>query len=273
AAGDFAHAFEGIPPVGESDRLVVFLRRPGALPEWTPRPDLPVASSGWESASYMDADLRISAVWIQDGVTYAFQQTMNPGPTQLTRLPMSEAELRKSIQLVLKLRDDMDRAVANPDPVERGQQLAALVCSENGIARMSALEKLERGGASETNVLFDLLSDRGLLGVHQEFIGVLVRKRAADPRFAELLREETSYWLQECPALKPGWWFTAPASGSGANLRAAQCDSRVETAGHHAGGAGFRGGVAHLSAYREIGEDRPDDRAVETAYAKLITLS
>lgn len=204
-----AHPFEDIPPVGQSDRLIVFLRRPGALPEWSPRPDLPVETTGWESANFMGDDLRISAVWIQDGVTYAFRQTMNPGPSQLAMLLMSETELRKSIQSVIQLRKTMDRAVANPDPVERGRQFAMLIRSQDRIARMSAIEKLEHGGAPETKLLFDLISDQNLLGQHSIFIDALVRKRIVDQRFAGFLNEETVYWSQVCHALKPGWWIAA----------------------------------------------------------------
>jgi hypothetical protein len=204
SGGQFDHFFEGVPPVRPGDRLIVFLRRPGALPEYNPRPDLPVDTDGWQPANLM-GDLRTSAVWIQDGVTYGFVQTMNPGPTHLIMLRVSETQLRTSIQSVLQLRDAMDRAVANTDPVKRGRQLAALFRSENAIAKMSALEKLKRGGAAETNVLFALLSDQSLLGWHQDIIGALAGKGVADARFASLLNEETAYWSAACRTLKPGW--------------------------------------------------------------------
>jgi hypothetical protein len=68
-------------------------------------------------------DLRTSAVWIQDAVTYSFLQTMNPGPTHFAALRLSETDLRKSIQSVLQERCAMDRAVANPDPVDRGMMV------------------------------------------------------------------------------------------------------------------------------------------------------
>jgi hypothetical protein len=209
--GDFDHPFESVPPVGENDRLIVFLRRPSALPEDNQRPDLPVGTSAWEPANLM-GDLRTSAVWIQDGVTYGFLQTINPGPTHLTMLRMSEAELRRSIQSVLLLRGAMDQAVANANPVERSRQLAALVRSRNEIARMSAMEKLKRGGAAEANVLLDLLSDQNLLGWHQDFVGALVGMRVANVRFAQLLSEETTYWSKACRTLNPGWWNGASYS-------------------------------------------------------------
>jgi hypothetical protein len=203
--GIFDNLFEGVLPMQQSDRLIVFLRRPGALPEYNPRPDLPVDTSGWGPANYT-GDLRTSSVWIQDGVTYGFLQTLNPGPTHLATLRMSENELRKSVQSVLRLRDAMDKAAANADPAERGRQLAALVRSENPIARMSALQKLESGGAPEANVLVGLLSDPRLLGWHQDIVGALVRKRVTEVRFGEFLGGETTYWSHTCRKLKPGWW-------------------------------------------------------------------
>lgn len=65
------------------------------------------------------------------------------------------------------------------------------------------------GGASEAKVLLDLLSDKSLLGWHQDIVGALVRQRVADVRFAGFLREETTYWSRSCRTLKPGWWNAA----------------------------------------------------------------
>jgi hypothetical protein len=200
--GLFDPPFEDVPPVAPGDRLIVVLRRPGALPEYNPRPDLPIETAGWQPANFF-GDLRTSAVWIQDGVTYSFLQTMNPGPTHLTMLRMSETQLRSSIQSVLQLRDAMDRAVANTDSVGRSLQLEALVRSTNSIAKMSALRKLDGGGAAETNVLLDLLSDQSRLGWHQEIISALEGKPAAENRFGGFLSEETAYWSRTCRALKP----------------------------------------------------------------------
>lgn len=202
---EFDHPFEGIPPIVENDRLIVFLRRPGALPEFNPIPNLPVDTSDWEPAN-ATGDLRTSTVWIQDGVTYSFLQTRNPGPTHLTTLLMSEVELRRSIESVLLLRGAMDQAVANTDPVERSRQFGALVRSNNEIARGSAIEKLKFGGATEANVLLDLLSDEDLIGWHQDFVGALAGMRVAGIHFAQFLSHETVYWSKVCSTLGPGWW-------------------------------------------------------------------
>ena len=139
-----------------------------------------------------------------------FDNSVRGSGSNLTMLRMSETELRRSIQSVLLLRGAMDQAVANAGPVERSRQLAVLVHSKNEIARMSAIEKLKRGGAAEAIVLLDLLSDQDLLGWHQDFVDALVGMRLADVRFAQFLGEETSYWSKVCHTLNPGWWNGAP---------------------------------------------------------------
>ena len=198
AKGDFEHPFEALPPVEESDRLIVFLRRPASTSPWQP-------ASKW-------GDFRVSAVWIQDGVAYGFLQTMNPGPTHLTELGMNEAQLRESVDSVLQIRGAMDHAVANADPVERSRELAALVRSEKPIVKMSAIERLKRGGAAEAHVLVGLVSDESLLGWHQDFVGALVAMHAAGVPFAQFLNEETNYWFHVCGTLSPGWWNRPPYS-------------------------------------------------------------
>jgi hypothetical protein len=44
----FGGGFEDPPPAQQGDRVIVFMRRPGALPEYAPRPDLTVATEGWQ---------------------------------------------------------------------------------------------------------------------------------------------------------------------------------------------------------------------------------
>lgn len=201
---DQQHWFQGIPPIGDGDRVMVFLRRPGALPEWSPN-HASIKTDGWQPANNM-GDLQTSAIWIQDGSLYGFFQTINPGPTRLVRMQESEADLRKQIQAVMQLRDAMDRAVVTADPVDRSRRLTALFRSGNVFARASSLQKLERGGEAGTAALLDLLTDQSLLGWHQDILGALVEHRVSDDRFGKFLSEETDYWSTACRMLRPGWW-------------------------------------------------------------------
>ena len=265
AKGDFEHPFEVLPPVQVGDRLIVFLRRPASTGGWQP-------ASEW-------GDFRVSAAWIQDGVVYDFSQGSNTfsfGPTRLAELGMSEAELRQSIESVLQMRRAMDHAVADADPVERSRELAALVRSENRIAKKSALEKLKRGGEAEAHVLLGLLSDESLLGWHQDFVGALVSMRAAGVPLAQFLNKETSYWSNVCRTPNPGWWYRPPYSD-------------FETAKNHytrvhalltgirelgvseakPAARDFRGGVEHVPSRRGTWKDRPDHRGLKVGAGTL----
>jgi hypothetical protein len=196
--------FQGIPPIREGDRVMVFLRGPGAPPEWSPN-NVSIKTDDWQPANNM-GDLQTSAIWIQDGSLYGFLQTMNPGPTHLVMMQESEAQLRKQIQAVMQLRDAMDRAVVTSDPVERSRQLTALFRSGNVFARASSLQKLARGGEAGTAALLELLTDQSLLGWHQDILGALVEQHVLDDRFGKFLSEEADYWSTACRMLRPGWW-------------------------------------------------------------------
>ena len=201
----FFNTFEDPPPVTEDDKLVVFLRRDGAMPEYNPRPDLPVDTKGWQPADTF-GDLRTSAVWVQEGRAYGFAQTKNPGPSHLVALRESEGEFRGAIQTVLQERGAMDHAMAAVDPTWRAQQLAALVRSKNMTALISALEKLAQGGKPAADELFQLLSDESVQGPTDMIIGSMEATGYGDVHFADLLRQETIYWAAACTTLKPGWW-------------------------------------------------------------------
>jgi hypothetical protein len=206
---DTNSAFKDPPPAQLGDRLIVFLRRPSALPEYNPRPDLPSDTEGWQPAQLWGG-LLTSAVWIQDGELFAYLQTGNPGPTHLVAYKESEEEVRSQVSAVLRLRAAMDRAAAISDPVERSRRLVGLVRSGSlpgaRFARASALQKLAAGGEVEADALLGLLSDESLLGWHQEIIQALAGKPVAEFQFNNFLMEETTFWSKACTTLGSGWW-------------------------------------------------------------------
>jgi hypothetical protein len=194
-----------VPPIGKDDRMIAFLRRPGAMPEYNPRPDLPVTAFGWQPAAWYGGFLT-SAVWLQDGAAFAFVQTMNPGPTHLVDLMWTEGKIREQIHTVLLLRDALDRALANPDPETRSKQLADLVRADRTFAQSSALRHLESGGTAATAALLDLLADQTLLGQHSAILEALVKSNPRDLDLGPMLRQETRYWTRACRTLQTGWW-------------------------------------------------------------------
>ena len=72
------------PPLRTTDRIIVFLRKPGVPPEYdlgNPKESV----IGWQPANFWE-ELRASTIWPQDGVAYGYGQTINPGYSHLGRL-------------------------------------------------------------------------------------------------------------------------------------------------------------------------------------------
>jgi len=208
AQGELASGMDpyvAAPPLRPTDRIILFLRQPGALPEYSIRPDLPVSTDGWQPADHFGGFLT-SAVWLEDGAAYGFYQIVNPGPSRLVDIRRSETRVRERINSVLRVRASFDKALGVAEPGERARNLAAFVRSDVFVARWSALRHLESGGAPAVNALQELLADPDLLARHSEIIETLVRTGAKSLDFVPVLKEETAYWAKACGKHGPGWW-------------------------------------------------------------------
>jgi hypothetical protein len=78
------------PPLRTTDRIIVFLRKPGVPPEYdlgNPKESV----IGWQPANFWE-ELRASTIWPQDGVAYGYGQTINPGYSHLGRLRVTEEQ-------------------------------------------------------------------------------------------------------------------------------------------------------------------------------------
>lgn len=140
------------PAMQPGDRMIVFLLRPSAHLEYFSPPEAS-NTDGWRSANGF-GDMRFSAVWLRNGEAFAIFQAVNPGPTTLSDLSLTEQELRRQIDEGIQLRASLDRALESPaDFVARALQLAELVRSDDPIAQISALQYLAKGGSAAGVVL------------------------------------------------------------------------------------------------------------------------
>lgn len=202
--------FVDAPPMRDIDRLFVFLRRPGALPEYNTRPDLPVSTVGWQPADLQG--LRTSTVWLQDGVAYGFRQTMNPGPSHLVPLwsepgkLWGEPELRNAINSGIRQRQEFDKALGNPDGAARAKELANFLKSGHGVPRQSALRHLGSGGHDAAVVLQELLADETQMPQYPELLDALLKTGVHTFDFKRVMQREKAYWAAKCPLLQAGWW-------------------------------------------------------------------
>lgn len=203
------HPFISAPPVRNGTRAVLFLRRPGAAPEYNPRPDLPVSIAGWQPANWW-GDQLTSTVWLEDGAAYGFRQVMNPGPSRLVHLGLNESQLREEVRRVLDQRQLLDHALGRRDATNRSAEPAALVRSNKGVPRWSALAHLSAEGAAGAKVLQELLADGKLLPWHDQVINALLKTGVPGLSFAEVMVQETQYWTPTCRLLPRGWWNQPP---------------------------------------------------------------
>jgi hypothetical protein len=120
-----------------------------------------------------------STIWLQDGVGYAFKQTMNPGPTHLVPYSVedvqiekgkpiwkpkpNEAQIRADISSRLQLRGTFDRAVAGRNLVRRVAELARLVTCGDDVAIRGTLARLNVEGPEAAPALQPFLEDDRLL--------------------------------------------------------------------------------------------------------------
>jgi len=198
-----SRSYEIAPPIRDVDRLIVFLR-PGDKPtNWT---------------------MLTSAIWLQDGVAYAFEQTMNPGPTHLVAFSsatvqiengkavwkpspkQNESLVRSDIGRLLRLRETFDHAVANPNAVARAAELARLVTSGDDVVIRGALAKLSGEGPEAAHALRPFLNDDSLLNAHFQILDSIAVTGAHDIRLDSIIRSETSYWTQMYhQTLNPNW--------------------------------------------------------------------
>jgi hypothetical protein len=156
-------------------------------------------------------------------MAYAFEQTMNPGPTHLVGLfstagqfengkavkpspKQSEAQVRAAIGRLLHLRETFDHAVTNPNAVARAEELARLVTSGDDVVTKGVLAKLDGEGPEAAHALRPYLNDDRLLRRHFQILDTMAVNGARDIRLDSIIQRETSYWVQTCDRTLDANW-------------------------------------------------------------------
>jgi len=191
------HYYLVAPPMRDVDRLIVFLR-----PDDSPT----------------NRTMLTSAIWLQGGAAYAFEQTINPGPTHLVAFSLASARLyngalqpnevqvRAEIDRLLRLRATFDRALATSKGAARAAELARLVTSGDDFFVRGVLAELDGDGPDAAHALRPYLEDDGLLTEHFRIIDTIAVNGARDIRLDSIVRRETGYWKLMCVrTLDPNW--------------------------------------------------------------------
>lgn len=128
----------------------------------------------WMATSEWGGGMKESVAWIEEKKVYAFVQVINPGPSRLTSLGMSEAEMKTRVLEVLKTQNALAKAIALPDPVKRAEAIQPFASYDFFLTRQDAFDALGDCGESALPILLKILQNED----YDKF--VLVRYYAAE---------------------------------------------------------------------------------------------
>jgi hypothetical protein len=191
------------------DRMILFLKK-NSMEATSQRGDgsLPSpASIRWKSSDSYD-DMSVSVAWIEQGKAFGFVQVMNPGPSLLIPLGLSEDELKSRALKVKDVQNSFLQAAAIANPANRAEALASFTHHPLYFARGAAFEALRKSGKAALPVVRSMLADDALLDIHGELVGVLAEAGNGDvgPDLTQLVVKGLDFWRVTGPALKRGWW-------------------------------------------------------------------
>lgn len=190
-------------------RMILFLKRkpPAAGPQEV------ISPPAWRPANLFD-EMNASVVWLEEDKSFAFQQLMNPGPSELVEFGRSESEIRVRTLEVMQFRADFNRAASIADGSIRAEALAAFTSSEFFLSRVRAFEELEKRGQESVSVLLKILHNETKLNLHGSAIRSLIAIGGprVGPALTDSVRREMLFWKVTAPQLKPGWWNSVSES-------------------------------------------------------------
>jgi hypothetical protein len=202
-------AATNLPTRVSASRMCLFLRK--------------TASGSWGAAD-KTGGMKTAVAWIEENQAYAFVQEMNPGPSLLVPLRLSEAEMKAQVSDVVQTQDALARTVAITSLSQRAEALKPFISSKHWFARKEGFAELGKCGGAALPVLRGLLDDESLLAQHGDVIGALGQAGGANvaAELTALVEAETRFWKQTAPKLKQGWWngagFQGPAEWSRVEL-------------------------------------------------------
>ena len=164
-------------------------------------------STNWETASDFGG-MQVSMAWIEDGQAYAFVQRMNPGPSLLFPLHLSESEMKSQVADVVQTQTAFGNTIAISNLEQRANALKLFVSSKHWFARKAAFTELGNCGEAALPILRRMLNDESMLPQHGDVIGAMGHAGGISvaPELTKLVETETQFWKQTAPNLKSGWW-------------------------------------------------------------------
>ena len=205
--GFFGDKSDDPPKYVSGSRMILFLKekeRSAAIAH-TASGDVPVERQ-WEPAS--GEGITWSVLWLEDKQPFAFIQIMNPGPSLLTSYGESEQKVRERASAVMRIRQELNEAVAIKDQHMRAEALESFTTSGLYYARDLAFVELQTCGPGALPVLRKMLKDPTLLNLHGDVIKALTAaggEKVAD-ELTNIVKDELEFWKVTGPRLSNEWW-------------------------------------------------------------------
>lgn len=192
------------PIVVSGQRMILFLCR-GTPPAGTepsraqPEPWQPAARFG---------GMKVSIVWVEADMTYAFMQLINPGPSLLVRYERNEKQIKQRTGEIAQIQRALARIAEIPALAERAAQAAAYATNDLYDARQEAFRILTTCQTAALPHLREMLADATSARQYATVLDTMVSAGGATlgPEFTEMLEAELEFWKSAAPALEPGWW-------------------------------------------------------------------
>ena len=194
------------------ERMVLFLRDAKKIPEGEEEDDTwggiaEKSTSRWQSANPMGNEIKYSTIWVEKGKVYWFVQVINPGPSMLIDVKMTEAEMKSEVSHVLTTQNGLNAALAIPDLKTRAECLEPFAQDSIYWASRRAFAGLTQCGEAALPVLRRMLANELLSEHHEDVIEALAKAGGRDvgPELTAWLERELEFWKKTGPTLQVGW--------------------------------------------------------------------
>jgi hypothetical protein len=187
---------EQIPAQRVGSQMFLFLKKE---PE--------ASSDHWKSADLF-GEMRTSAVWIDAGQLYAFQQLVNPGPSVLVPLGTSLDKMGDRIREIGRIQLELVKVIAIEDGAAKAKGLKAYVSSDVFEVRQLALSELGKSGPKALPAIREMLSDPAFATEGAELVSAFAQAggESVGEELDLRLQEQLRFWQATAPTLSVGWW-------------------------------------------------------------------
>lgn len=202
------------------ERMILFLRDAKKVPEEGDRENkVNAGSSRWLAAHSMGSEMKYSTVWVEKGKINWFVQQINPGPSLLSKIGITETELKTEVSSVLSTQNSLNAVLAITDPALRAEGLEPFALHTIYRAQERAFAAFAECGEAALPVLRRMLVNESLRQRHAAVIDAFAKasRKSAGPELTKWVSGELEFWKQTAPALQVGWW-------NGAGLGPIQAD-------------------------------------------------